>query len=40
MIYQSLVELQGIYEGVGESLTDKQLETISDKVKELRNTIV
>jgi hypothetical protein len=40
MIYQSLLGIQEIYKGVGESLTDKQLEAVSDKVNELRNAIV
>lgn len=39
-IYQGLVELQGIYEGVGESLTEDQLDLISSKVGTLREAIV
>jgi len=40
MIYQGLLEIQAIYEGVGESMTEDQLELVSSKVGELRNAIV
>lgn len=40
MIYQSLLEIQGIYEGVGETMTEEQLKMVSTKVGELRNAIV
>lgn len=40
MIYQGLIELQGIYVGVEESLNEDQLELISSKIKELRDAIV
>ncbi len=39
-IFQGLVELQGIYEGVGESLTGDQLALVSEKVAALRDAIV
>ena len=40
MIYKKLVDLQGIYAGVGESMTVDQLELVLSKVKELRDAIV
>jgi hypothetical protein len=40
MIYQRLIELQGIYENVGESLTSDQLEAVFGKVAELRQAII
>jgi hypothetical protein len=40
MIYQNLVEVQKIYEGVGESMTTDQLNQIAVKIEELRNTLV
>lgn len=39
-IYQHLVEIQMIYEGVGDSLTKEQLTQISEKVMALRESIV
>jgi hypothetical protein len=40
MIYENLIEIQGIYEGIGESMTSDQLDTISAKIAELRNSLV
>ncbi len=40
LIYQHLVELQGIYEGVGDVLTAEQLEMITEKLNGLRAEIV
>ncbi|MGW8314342.1 MAG: hypothetical protein ACWGNV_01990 [Bacteroidales bacterium] len=39
-IYQALVDLQNVYEGVGESLSNEQLTQIAEKVEALRETIV
>lgn len=39
-IFTGLVGLQDIYEGVGEELTDEQLEKISSLVDDLRESIV
>jgi hypothetical protein len=40
MIYQNLVEIQGIYEGIGETMTTDQLDMITSKITELRNSLV
>ena len=40
MIYQNLVEIQGIYEGIGETMTTDQLDMITSKISELRNSLV
>ena len=40
MIYKNLLELQKIYEGVGESMTTDQLDQVLSKVKELRDAVV
>ena len=40
MIYKNLLDLQGIYEGVGESMTSEQLDLVLAKVKELRDAVV
>lgn len=39
-IYEALTDLQTAYEGVGDTLTDEQLQTISEKVEALRSSIV
>ncbi len=39
-IYEALTDLQTAYEGVGDTLTDEQLQVISEKVDALRSSIV
>jgi hypothetical protein len=39
-IYEALTDLQTAYQGVGDTLTDEQLQTITEKVVALRSSIV
>lgn len=39
-IYEALIDMNKVYEGVGEALTQEQLQLISEKIDALRSSIV